>query len=69
MRKDDRWSLLSAVLAPCVGVALGNANVIGPNPQTFFGLGVLATIAVSGIVYGVREGLRLSREAGSSLSN
>ncbi|WP_206239340.1 hypothetical protein [Novosphingobium terrae] len=61
MRAVRYWSVLSAVLPPVLGVVLGEANVIGPNPQTFFGLGVLATISVGGIIYGVSEGLRSRR--------
>lgn len=51
--KDRRWLGLVASLAGVSGVALGKAGVVGANPPTFFALGVLATISIGGIVYGL----------------
>lgn len=62
MRDHRRWSLLISVLAPIAGIAMAKTNVIGANPQTFFGLGVLAAISVGGIVYGLVEGARKVRD-------
>jgi hypothetical protein len=61
MRDRGRLSLLIAVLAPAAGMAMAKANVVGANPQTFFGLGVLAAISVGGIVLGLIEGARKVR--------
>jgi len=57
-RKYSRWTGLIAILAPWTGIALAKAHVIGYNPQTFFGLGVLAAISVGGIIFGLWGAVR-----------
>jgi branched-subunit amino acid ABC-type transport system permease component len=59
--KKAAWAILPIVAGP-VGVALARMHVIGPNPGTFFALGVLASLAIGGIEYGFIEGSRAARE-------
>ena len=44
-----------AIMAAPFGVAAAKANGIAPMPVMFFVLGVVATLCVGGIVYGIWE--------------
>ena len=59
-RKKQVWAMVAVVAAP-TGGALGRLHLIGPNPGTFFVLGILAALSVVGSVYGFREGQRVAR--------
>jgi hypothetical protein len=59
--RNQLWAVM-AVLAPSAGMIVGRAHLIGPNPGTYFALGILATLSAVGIGYGVREGRRLARD-------
>lgn len=59
-RKKNFWVLVTVAAAPAGGV-LGRLHLIGPNPGTFFGLGVLAALSVFGVAYGLRDGRRVGR--------
>lgn len=59
-RKKQVWTMVSVVAVP-IGGALGRLHLIGPNPGTFFVLGIMAALSVVGIVYGIREGQRVAR--------
>ena len=59
-RRKQGWAVVGALAAP-IGILLGKLHAIGPNPGTFFALGVLATLAVGGIIHGLREGVRMAR--------
>ena len=48
-------------MAGPVGVVIAKSHIFGPNPLTYFCLGVLATLTVGGTVYGVHEGRRIAR--------
>lgn len=61
MQRTKRGWATIAILAGPLGVSLARLHVIGPNPGTFFALGVLATLSVGGIVYGIKEGVRVAR--------
>jgi hypothetical protein len=39
-------------------MALAHAHILAPSPGMFFALGVLATLCLLGIAFGIREGLR-----------
>ena len=54
------WAALSILTGP-LGVALGRLHIIGPNPGTFLALGVLATISLGGVAYGIHDGVRVAR--------
>lgn len=41
---------LSAAVSVAAGIALRQVDAIGPNPQTSFGLGVLATGSIVGSI-------------------
>jgi hypothetical protein len=66
-RKEQVWAMV-AVSATPVGGALGRLHLIGPNPGTFFALGILAALSAVGVVYGLREGQR-ARRAKEHISN
>lgn len=53
------WAII-AVLSGPTGIIVGKLklNLLGPNPGTFFTLGVLATLSLLGIAHGLREGWR-----------
>jgi hypothetical protein len=57
--RDRPWYIFAiGLIAPvsvAAGIALRKADAIVPNPQTFFGLGVLATISIGGIVYSIAK--------------
>lgn len=55
---DNRRKIAIAALAPVAGIALQKSNVFGPNPPTFFALGVLAAISIGGIILGLVTGMR-----------
>ena len=59
-RKKQAWAAASLIATP-IGLAVGRLHLIGPNPATYFVLGVLATLSVVGIVYGFWEARRVVR--------
>lgn len=56
-RQKARWAVVAILAAPLGGV-LGRFHLITPSPAAFFALGVLATLSIGGVVYGIREGQR-----------
>ena len=58
-RTKRAWAAVASIAAP-LGAALARFHLIGPNPGTFFALGVLATLSIGGIAYGVWEGRRVA---------
>ena len=61
MDRRKRWGALVALLAAPSGTAIARLHLIAPSPGMFFVLGILATLCVLGVVYGVREGRKLAR--------
>jgi hypothetical protein len=61
MQRKKQIGAVVALSAVPIGGALGRLHVIGPNPGTFFALGVLATLSVIGIAYGVWDAVRSAR--------
>ena len=59
-RKKQVWAAVSLVATP-IGLTVGRLHLIGPNPGTYFVLGVVATLSTVGIVYGFREARRIVR--------
>lgn len=55
MRHKRQARYVAAVVSPSFGFAVGRLHLIGPNPDIFFSLGVLATLAMFGIAYDLRE--------------
>lgn len=66
-RKKSGWAVVAIAAAP-VGGLLARHHLIGPNPQTYFALGVLAALCGVGIVYGIWDARRLVR-SGEPISN
>ncbi len=62
-RNKKVWALVG-LAGVTIGGALGRLHLIGPNPGTLFALGVLATLAVAGILYGLWEAHRIIRSGG-----
>lgn len=56
-------TVIPAVTAPVVGLTLRKYDIVGANPQTFFGLGILAGISLCGIALGFWQGARAVRPA------
>ena len=55
MQRQKRvWAAVSISATP-VGLTLARLHLIGPSPGTYFGLGVLATLSVLGIIWGFNE--------------
>lgn len=59
-RKKQVWAAV-AVIMMLIGDAVGRLHLIGPNPGTFFTLGVLASLSVLGIAYGLWDARRVVR--------
>ena len=68
MHRRKRGFVAIAVTAVSVGGALGRLDLIGPNPGTFFALGVAATLSVAGVAYGFWEARRIVR-SGEPIGN
>jgi hypothetical protein len=66
-RKKQVWATV-AIITISVGGTVGRLHLIGPNPGTFFTLGVLATLAVVGIAYGLCDTQRVVR-SGQPIGN
>ncbi len=66
-RKKQVWAAVAVIAAP-IGGALGRSHVIGPNPGTFFALGVLATLSIVGVAYGIWDARRATR-SGEPIGN
>lgn len=66
-RKKQAWAAAVVTAAP-IGGAVGRLHLIGPNPGTFFALGVLATLSVFGVAYGFWDARRIVR-AGEPIGN
>jgi len=67
MEKKKRILAAIAVIAPslgALGVAVGRQNLIGPNPGTYFALGMLAALSIIGIAYGIWDAQRINRPCG-----
>jgi hypothetical protein len=61
--RADKWVWVVAIwsaFAPGILMALGRSGVIGPNPGTFFALGMMAMLAIVGGIYAGREALKIS---------
>ena len=59
-RKKQVWAAVAVTMMP-IGGAIGRLHLIGPNPGTFFTLGVLATLSVLGLAYGFWDARRVVR--------
>ena len=59
-RKKRTWAVIAIVITP-IGGTVGRLHLIGPNPGTYFALGVLAALSVLGIAYGVWDARRVVR--------
>ena len=59
-RRKTAWALVAILSAPA-GAALVRFHLIAPSPGAFVTLGVLATLCVGGMVWGVREAWRVVR--------
>ena len=59
--KKLAWAFVAVCAAP-LGGALVRFCRIAPTPGMFFVLGVLATLSLIGIGYGIWEACRISRE-------
>jgi hypothetical protein len=46
-RKKRAWAVVAVIMMP-IGGTIGRLHLIGPNPGTFFALGVFATLSVLG---------------------
>jgi len=68
MRQDKKLWAVVAVLAGPIGAAIAKFHVIAPTPGMFFALGVLATLCIGGIVFGVRDARRVVR-SGQPIGN
>ena len=66
-RKKNAWVVCAIVAAP-VGGVLARLHLIGPNPGTYFALGVLATLCVIGVAYGIWDARRVVR-SGEPIGN
>lgn len=61
MRQKRRvWAAVTIVAIP-IGGTIGRLHLIGPNPGTFFALGVIATLSIFGIAFGVWDSRRVVR--------
>lgn len=63
-REVRKWRWISAIcsaVSPGLIIAIGQAGVFGPNPGTYFGLGILATGAIVGGAYAGRDAWRIAR--------
>ena len=61
MQRKKRILTVIAVSMMPIGGFIGSLNLVGPNPGTFFALGVLAALSVLGIVYGFWDARRIVR--------
>ena len=59
-RNKQIWAVVAVTMGPIGGI-IGRLNLVGPNPGTFFALGVLATLSVLGIAYGFWDARRIVR--------
>ena len=59
-RKKQAWAVIVIAITP-IGGTIGRPHLIGPNPGTYFALGVLAALSVLGIAYSVWEARRVVR--------
>jgi len=66
-RKKRAWALIAILAAP-FGGALARLHLIGPNPGTYFALGVLAALCIVGIAYGIWDARRVVR-SGEPIGN
>jgi hypothetical protein len=65
MDRDARkWMWIGSIggaLAPALGIAAGQAGLFGANPATYFGLGMLAMLAIGRACFAGRDALRIAR--------
>lgn len=61
-RTKNSWAIVT-IVAASVGGLLSRLHLIGPNPGTYFALGVLATLCVMGVTYGIWDARRVARSA------
>lgn len=66
-RKKRVWAAVAVIMMP-IGGTIGRLHLIGPNPGTFFTLGVLATLSVLGVAYGLWDARRVVR-SGQPIGN
>jgi len=59
-RKKRAWAAVTFV-ATSLGGVIGREHLIGPNPSTYFALGVLAALSAIGVAYGFWEAKRIIR--------
>lgn len=58
-RQKAAWALVPTLATPA-GMAVVKFHLIAPTPGMFFALGVLATLSVAGIAFGIRDARRIA---------
>lgn len=66
-RKKRVWIIIAIAAAP-VGRVLARRHWIGPNPETYFALGVLPALCVADIVSAIWDARRVVR-SGDPIGN
>jgi hypothetical protein len=54
-------TVIPALMGPFLGIAARRYDLVGANPQTLFGLGILAGICLCGIALGLWQGFKAMR--------
>jgi hypothetical protein len=70
--RTDKWMWavsIGSAFAPGILISLGRSGMIGPYPGTFFGLGLIAGLAIAGGVLAGRNALTISRRQAAPTSS
>ena len=59
-RPQTAWAIIAILCGPA-GIAIGKLRLIAPTPGTFFALGVMATLCVGGVVFGIWDARRAAK--------
>ena len=59
-RKRTAWAIVAILCGP-IGIAIGRLHLIAPTPGMFFALGVMATLCVGGVVFGIWDARRAAK--------
>ena len=68
MQRKKQVRAIVTLIMILIGETIGHLHLLGPNPGTYFTLGVFATLSVLGIAYGFWDARRVVR-SGKPIGN